>query len=101
MYNACWLLLLKNSTLTSQRPLRLAAGGVGAADCGLRFCESTEKIRSATILSSLGCICQAVIEMEVAPGSLPAAPPPRRAPPPPPPPPSAILGLVVASSSAT
>src|SRR5213592_2617044 len=51
-------------------------------------------MRSATTLSSPGCIIQAVTEIDVVPGS---ASLPR----PPPPAPSAILGLVLANSSAT
>src|SRR5206468_10128038 len=49
-------------------------------------------MRSATTLSSPGCIIQAVTEMDVVPDSASLPPPPA---------PSAILGLVLASSSAT
>ena len=62
-------------------------------DRGLRFADSTAWIRSATTLSSPGCIIQAVTEIDVVPAlGLVAL---RQ------PPPTAILGLVLASSSAT
>src|SRR5438132_4268195 len=96
MNNACWLLLLKNSTSTSQRPLMLAAGRVISVDRGLRFRDRTLYTRSATIASSPGCIIHAVMVMAVVPGSGSLARPP-----PPPPLPIAIRGLVLANSSAT